>query len=165
MDKFKARMTRYMYLILICFTFLSCNGNGEVECDYTGISKSLLKKVWLNDEISAKEMTAIKDGGFWRKESVWGTIQRDVAGIFSSEAEIEGLKGSLVINKKAKESYAVVTILLRQDGTVKDFFEVRFSSPESPYGCKVQSFDFIRTGLPPMIFKKPDFDTGMGRSR
>jgi hypothetical protein len=49
------------------------------------------------------------------------------------------------LDKKKLVDYVTVTFLIRQREQIRDFIVVDFSHPQSPLGCKIQSFDFVRT--------------------
>ena len=139
----------YVRFTLGLFFFIlspSCKNEEKDQCDYVAISKALLRNIKLNNESKIKIMMAFNDELFWKEGGKWTTIFEATKESLDSVLDLNEFKYTIDLNKEKLIDYATVTFLIRQREQIKDFIIVDFSHPKSPLGCKIQSFDFLRTG-------------------
>ena len=103
---------------------------------------------------------AFYDELFWKKGGKWTSISESAQESLDSVSvsDLNEVKYTIDLDKKKLVDYVTVTFLIKQRGEIKDFIKVNFSHPESPLGCKIQTFDFFRTGTSNKINIRPNVD-------
>jgi hypothetical protein len=151
------RLLEFYCFSLLAFVSISvsnCKESKKNTCDYHSIAVRLLSNIKDKNLNAIKGMMAFYDEG-----SKMETVQKAVRESLDSIDDLETLNYHVDFYKESPISYAVITILLRQRGAVRDFIEVRFSNPSLSFSCKIESFDFKRTGISPLINNRPTFDS------
>ena len=145
----------FTFVLVSFISFLSCKNKENDECDYVAISKTLLKNIKLNNESKIKKMIAFNDELFWKKGGRWTSIFESAKESLDSVSDVNEFKYTINVDKKKLVDYVTVTFLIKEGGEIKDFIIVNFSHPESPLGCKIQTFNFLRTGASNKINVRP----------
>ena len=67
---------KFLCLFVISVVFCQCLQNNKQQCDYVGISRTLVKYIKDNDVVGVKRMMAFDDKEFWNEGGKWGTIKK-----------------------------------------------------------------------------------------
>jgi hypothetical protein len=139
-------------------SFPNCKNQEKNKCDYVATAKALLLNIKLNNESEIKKMMAFEDELFWKEGSTWTRIKESAKESLDSVSDLNDLKYTINLDDKKLVDYVTVKFLIKQKEQIKDFILVDFSHPKSPLGCKIQSFDFLRTGASNKINIRPNVD-------
>jgi hypothetical protein len=151
----KLTYIRFTFGLVVFILSPSCKNERRDKCDYVAIAKTLLRNIKLNNESEIKKMMAFNDELFWKKGGKWTNIFESAKESLDSVSDLDEFKYTINLNEKKLVDYVTVTFLIKQKVQIKDFIVVDFSHPKSPLGCKIQSFDFVRTGTSNKIDIRP----------
>jgi len=136
---------KYFFAMIVLF---SCSNNvSNNKCDYIPITYELLENIKNYRVDKIRSMMAEIDDEFWSKGSSAENIIKNTKLYLDSVANYKKLDNEIFFNYDEPINYAVVRIYLSSKKLdIKNIFEVRFLHPESPFKCKINSFDFVRLG-------------------
>ena len=164
MDKYIWSKKNYLHWTVYLTAYLVVIGCKDIKhttgCDYVAISKQLFKYIQLRDTNSMKKLLAFGYEGLEHEAYYWSKNKRFLEPGLDSIKDLNKLELTLKINEDNPIEYAIVNCKLGKDSVDKVTVDILFFHPESPLGCKIQSFEAhlehmrIRKYDPPRIEPK-----------